>query len=607
VRFEGNEAFSDRKLISLMTMRPPSVRRPFSRSYYLRDLLVANDLPEIRKFYADHGYLNFRVVDIAEERDPERATVRLRIEIEEGPVTVVGGITFDGLSVFTPGSIRREVRLRPGGPLSPFVLDGDVERIRARYSAEGYLFANVSREVVVSEHRADVTFRIREGPPAVLRHVAVHGNATTQSHDITRELTLHPGDRMRREAVERSQRRLSDLGLFSFVRLQPIAVDSVAGVVDLSVEVREREHGYYGFGLGFASTERARVSAQWGHRNVWGTVRRVGTSGAVAMDVDSIVTRGADKDLSELSIQATWVEPWLLGTRTEGSFSVFHEFERQPSAFDVRSTGLRATFRRELSRWVNLFVTLENEWVHSPGDTTLSDPDYGTRSVHLITERDTRDNILDPRRGSFQRLTLQGAAVEGSQNFMKTLVSHSKAVPARPPRTRRLAYRLEAGYIHPLTTDDTRDRLDAVPVRDRFYIGGSTTLRGYEQEEVGPVDEKQITRGGTVMFLANVEYRFPIVWRVGGGVFVDAGNIWGDPRDLKLRRLTGEFTGTFSRLDVRYSAGVGLRVQTPVGPFRVDLGHKLGAGRLEFKRHGRELYGKRNPEWELHFSLGHAF
>ncbi len=598
VEFEGNESFSDGTLARLMTLKAPDLTHPLRRSYYFQDLL-RKDLREIADFYADHGFLDFRVLDTEESINDKRGTVGLVIRVDEGPVTLVRSVRFQGASAVHPDRLRSKVRLRSGRPMSPFVLDGDLQRIRLEYQEQGYLYAEATGQYALTDTLADVLFVIQEGLPATLHSVATGQHLTTRRHYITRELTVERGRLMRRSQLLRSQERLARLGLFSYVHFTQVMVDTTQGLVDLVIDVRERKHGWYGFGMGFSSDERARLSGEWGHRNIFGSARRLKIDGGLGWDVDSLFGRDTGKDLGEASAHVTWVEPWFLGTRTEASFGVYHEFERLLTGFETRITGARSTFQRELERRVNLFVTLENERVHST-DTTRTLGDYAKLALRLRTERDTRNNILDPTRGSFQRWTLEYAGPpRGDFSFAKTLISSSHAVAGRPARERVVALRLQGGYIHPFRTDEPEGvspSLAAVPYEDRLFLGGATTLRGYRREQLGPLDENGVSRGGRLLLLANLEYRFPLLWRFGGGVFVDAGNIWGDPEELKLTRLTGEFRGPYSAADVRYAAGLGVRLMTPVGPFRADYGHKLGAARHEFDR-----------DWELHFSLGHAF
>jgi outer membrane protein insertion porin family len=591
IEFEGNTRFSDGHLRSLMTMKEPGLTRPFRRSYYFRDLLL-KDLSDVRDHYRDHGYLDLQVASLDEDFDDESGSVALTITLDEGSVTLVDTMAYEGATVFDRNALDEITRLEEGRPYSPFVSRGDAERVRNAYLDRGYLLVDVRLREDVLEAGASVTYVIDEGQPTRLRYLDASGNQHTQRKYIIREVGVSRGEVLTRGDIHRTRRRLSRLGLFSVIRALPVVVDSAT--VDLEIEVRERKHGFYGFGFGFTSDERVRLSGEWGHRNVWGTARRVQTSVAVGWDVEDI-TSGRRVVDTERDIRATWVEPWIFGTRNEAILGVYHELIEDPSSPRYITNGLSATLRREISEFVDLFLTFENEWVQS-NDQTLTDSDFTKQSVRLEGERDARDNILDPRRGSIQRTSVQYSRLEGSYDYLKSLVSTSNALPRNRERTRLVAFRLQTGYISPVS-EPGGDFLGEIPYTDRFFIGGATTLRGYDREQLGPLDENGITRGGTVLFLANVEYRFPLWWRFAGGLFLDAGNVWSDVAEVKLERVVGSFWGDYSPLDVRYGLGAGLRLGTPVGPLRLDYGRKLGeTDEAPFDR-----------GWELHLSLGHAF
>jgi outer membrane protein assembly complex protein YaeT len=595
VEFVGNTAISSGTLRSLMLLKAPSLVHPFRRSYYLRDLL-SRDVGDITDAYRDRGYLAFHITRIEEDIDEERRTVKLVMHIDEGPRTYVRYIRFGGNLSLTERDLAGAIKSREGEPYSPFVSQADAERARVRYLNEGHLLARVDRRVIAGADSVDLEFQVSEGPMTRLRSVSATGNDRTRDHPIVREMPIEIGDPVTREKLLETQRRLGELRLFSLARPRATVADSTTGVVDVEIAVRERKHGRYGFGTGFSSDERLRVSAEWGHRNIWGAARRLTVQGTLGWDVDSLLSSG-DSD-SEREASVTWGEPWVFGTRTQGNFSLYHEFERKPLAFEYTTNGVRAAFGRELSRYVDLFLTLENEWTSSD-DTTFAQSDFTSRSVQLEFERDSRDNILDPRRGAIQRVLVEYAGVEGAKNYLKSLASTAHAVPQTSFRDRLVAGRIEIGYIEPVGENgESGDDVTLIPYQDRYFIGGATSLRGYRREQVGPLGGDGISRGGTVLLLANVEYRFPIVWKIAGGLFLDAGNVWGSIDDLKPSRIWGEFTGVYDTKDVRVSAGFGLRFQTPVGPFRVDYAQKLGNAREE------DVFDSLD---EFHFSLGHAF
>jgi outer membrane protein assembly factor BamA len=277
--------------------------------------------------------------------------------------------------------------------------------------------------------------------------------------------------------------------------------------------------------------------------------------------------------------------PWLLGTRWRGDGTLFREraeeigfdLERfgvvlgvQRPLFAEQIRGLHGALRYELSE-VNRFDV----------DPTLAAADVvpGRERIATLTPEvtlDRRDAPLDPRTGSYHLLGVRagGLVLGGDANFVKTRLETHWFLDWLPPTVLALSARL--GLATALAGDDS------LPIEERFFAGGATTVRGYRERRLGPVDATGNPTGGNGLAVFNVEWRFPI-WRwVGGTVFVDTGAVTTDAADLGLD-------------DFRSGVGGGLRVSTPVGPVRVDLGYPLN--RIEAE----------DRQFRLYFSIGHPF
>src|SRR6185503_19654737 len=170
--------------------------------------------------------------------------------------------------------------------------------------------------------------------------------------------------------------------------------------------------------------------------------------------------------------------------------------------------------------------------------------------------------------------TVAGGVLQGSARFLKFSGSATKYLPLR--RRLILAMRLQAGYVNPFghyeARSDTLHELDLIPVEDRFVTGGASSVRGYFENEIGfrsaPPDSG--VRGGEVLLLGSIEARFPLIWIIGGAVFLDAGNVWERPDDITLRRVFTVAGPEAGYSDMRWSVGTGIRIATPVGPLRFD-------------------------------------
>jgi outer membrane protein assembly factor BamA len=456
--------------------------------------------------------------------------------------------------------------------------------------------------VRVTGLRADVVFAVTEGEPTRLRSVAVTGNEKTASSFVTRELVVRPGDLVRRRKIVESQKGLFETGLFRDVRIHSMIADSVPGVVDLAVNVRERRPAWLGFGVGYSSRDLARLSAEWGHRNIGGAGRRLAAATRFGLSLDTLFVKGTFPPLGESVTELSWTEPWFLGTRTPLQTGAYHRFQTQRT-FEQTILGLKSTARRNLSTTARLFFTLENRWVFTTDSTQVRES-YQSRLMDVRSERDTRDNLFDPRSGTVQQGLLEyaGGFLGGQSTFAKASISGAWYETLRPGLV--VAWRLQMGLIEPIRSELGAGEgglavLD-VPFEDRFRLGGANTVRGYAEQQLGRtvvVSEKTQPLGGLAMYLANVEVRFHLFWLFSGALFADSGTVWSDRREVKPERLVGELDGGApSVLDVKYGVGGGLRFLTPVGPVRVDYGRKIGSSRT---------LAARPHEW--HLSVGQAF
>jgi outer membrane protein assembly factor BamA len=283
----------------------------------------------------------------------------------------------------------------------------------------------------------------------------------------------------------------------------------------------------------------------------------------------------------------------LLGTPTRWQLRTYVEHKRwfeQTEALEEEVVGVALRGRWDLTRYRWLLGSLENKW-------TVQDSTFVTRFISLSVAEDRRDFILDPRSGRLFQAGAEhaGGILGGQTDFTRWTIGLTGYAPMGSGFT--WARRLRAGYIHAYRVPHGQTALASVPLGERFFAGGGTSVRGYEEESLGPLRGGQ-SEGGLVLIVINTEARFPLFWKMGGVVFLDAGNVWADPEDITWSCFTRSWTSSdFSELDVAYGVGAGLRFHTPVGPVRLDYGVKIGQGY-------RSVSG-RDSEW--HLNLGQAF
>jgi len=423
------------------------------------------------------------------------------------------------------------------------------------------------------------------------------------------------------------------------VSLIPANIDTNAGRTDLLLQVVERQPAYFEFGVGTGSRERVRLLGAWGHNNLAGSGQRLRISAKSALNYED-VQRLSDGDPGlELNYRydILYTRPRVLGRYLVDTGFYAEKETRGESGLNLKTYGasIGARFRGGGSIANNVALQFESTdpSLHPDAKQKLRDAfeavDLGPSSTHSLTWdmfREKRDDPLRPSRGSIVNTQIEvgGGPLGGDNSFVKGQVSwHAYR---RSPVGGVLAFRLSTGAAR--AYGSSADRGDeGIPYRERFFAGGVSTVRGYEENSLGPqytdqalLDSLQLTsdvplsdqpaHGGSYMLLANFEWRFPMpllrIWGVEGVMFMDGGNVWQDASDIRLRgfRLRSyprepddpEATKIW---DFRYSMGTGLRLDTPIGPVRVDVGFPLKRARLsDTETEDDVLY---------HFSLGYPF
>jgi outer membrane protein insertion porin family len=571
------------------------LRGRFLRKPRYRESLVLADIDKLVAAYKAAGFLGARVDRPEVVEDEEEHEVSIKIRIVEGARTYVRSLQFVGNDTISTKDITDEIVLEVGEPFDPGLVAADAYRIYSLYADRGYAYAKVTPDSSIVGDSADVSFTIVEGKVAYLGKVRIEGNAQTLGKAIHRELTVKEGEVFSRNKLLESQSRLYSTSLFSSIEFESPGLDSQATVVDLVVRVRERDHRWVGVGIGYGTLDFLRLSGEWTNRSLFGTLIR-GEARVVASQLLS------EQD-NNVRFEVSLIEPWLLGTRTQAAATVFHE-RRDVDNYEIligpergkviahyrlEETGFRPSLSRQL--WPRTRGTLGyNISFATPTEPSEEiDPvllgQEVKRSLDAVFEWSGRDDVFNPTKGYFSRTSgeMAGKFLGGDSQFLRGRQAVSLYRPTLFNAV--IAGRVEVGSMRTLT-DST-----GIPDFERFRLGGATTVRAYEEQSIGP---------GNFLLISNVEWRVPIIWKLGTAVFFDGGNAWGEIDDVRGAdfRLTAD-PDDVGGGDVRYSTGIGLRLATPVGPARLDYAQKLKRARFSD--------GRLEDPWAIHLSLGQPF
>jgi outer membrane protein insertion porin family len=523
----------------------------------LRDADVEADAQALQQALEDAGHASARVLaEVPEGGGPQPVLFRLRA----GARVRVTRVRVESPDPLPADSPPQELRTREGGPYRLRDLARDRQTVATAYRNAGFLQAEVAPEAVFGEagDEVQVTFRVVPGPPTRLEHVVIAGLTHTREDVVRRELLLEEGQPLGLQRILETQRRLSALGLFQRVSVTEVDPESP---LRRSVVVQAEEAPLISLvgGLGYAERDGVRGSVEIARRNLFGLDRRISLFGRASFRTLRLVT--------------SYREPYLLGRRQELFVTAFRE-EEDRDAFDFVRQGITVQTSRALTPRLSLIVRetfqetrtfdldedcLRVDRAFCPG--RVSGP-----SASLV--HDTRDDPLDPRRGHLLLTDAQlSLGALGGDDLIKAYVQAATYILLNTRTLVSVSGRL--GLARTFQTDEPD-----LPPPDRFFAGGDYSLRGFGVDDVRP-------DGGNALLLGGLELRLKAAGDVWAAAFTDVGNVYRLASDLTLS-------------DLRYTAGLGLRYRSAVGPLRVDWGYKLN-------RRGDE------KPYHIHITVGHAF
>ncbi len=523
----------------------------------------------------------------------------LTVVVREGPQYRVGTLSFEGNKIFTEADIRRFLKMKEGVLYTPKDLKTDVKTIGDYYGSRGYVDARITPEGQPSGgNTVTLRYRVEEGAISYVERVNVEGNTVTKDKVIRRELAVAPGDVFNTVLVEASKKRLENLGYFS--KVDTNATDTlVPGRKDLDVLLDEKKTGELSFGAGFSSIDSLLGQATLSQGNFdlfnWPTFTGGGQK----------FRASAQYGLTRKDFDLSLTEPYFLDYRLALGGSLFYHDTNYSTTssddYDQRNIGFSINLRRALTRYISTSIEYRLESIRvanvNSGSYILSQ-EAGDRTRSAIRgglSYDSRDSVFLTRRGTRVDFSpfLAGGPLGGDTDIYGFNLTASR-YQSFPLDTILL-------FNGEVSTVDTVGDGNRVPVFDRLYLGGANNLRGYGFRRVGPKDYNGVPVGGRTMARATAEFTYPIIERVRGAVFYDVGyvnkNSWdfnpnakehsrsdfpidpnridNDPKTPDPNPSKNDLKNQLFGGGLMMDLGVGLRLDLPIGPIRLDYGYPL--------------------------------
>lgn len=582
IDFVGNNAFSDGRLAGIISTKRSNLMSWLSRDDVYDEQRIAADEEQLRRFYFNRGFADFRVISSSADVDPDSGNIFISFEVDEGERYAFGNVDIDStISGVDPDALARTVRSRSGNTYSAEEVEDTLIAMSESLAAAGFPFAEVTPvgNRNFENQTIDVSYIVDQGQRAYIERIEIVGNTQTRDYVIRREFDLSEGDAFNQILIRRAQKRLEALDFFERVQITTRQGSSPDRVV-VVVQVADKPTGEFGLGVGYTTGD-----GDGGGINFEGSIAQRNFQGR-GQALRLAVGGSTDSRRYDLS----FTEPYFLGYRMSATFRGFRNTNEYSSdGYDSETTGGSVSFGLPITDALTGIVGYNySQSEYSYSDTTVEGncspvitasciaPDSianeindGTRnpwirsSVNYGFVYNTIDNRNDPHEGVYLRINQEVAGLGGNARFVKT-TGEARYYQTFSEEADLVGFvKVGGGNIVGIDQD--------VRVFDHLGIGPSR-LRGFEANGIGPVDDAGNHLGGTSYINATAEAQFsvPILPRnlgFKGAVFADAATLFGS--DLP------DATAASTDMAWRASAGVSLIWNSPFAPLRFDYAFPL--------------------------------
>jgi outer membrane protein insertion porin family len=571
IKVKGTVFFKEKEILKLMKTKLGKI---FNKDVY------QTDLKSIETFYKDSGFIDYKLVSSSVVCNDAKTKIFLTLDIREGNRYKMHSITYDGNSAVYNKEIEKIIKAKKNQIFKQSKIIEIINDICEFYYDRGYLGAKVVPyfNKDVGDGVIGVNLLIKEGSALYVRNIYIDGLVFTRDKIIRRELLIKPGEVLTKGNLRRSIEKIYNLGFVDNIKYQILATDK-SDIVDLMISVTEGNFDVVTGGLGYSADSRFITTAQIQRMNVFGLGQKLSLS--------------LNRELynrKKLNYEISWTEPWVFDKNVSLVFSAFNlKKNNYYGNADVdRCKKNRVGFMSEADFRINDCMSLLFGYVYEHIDFSSLKAEIGetseiektktskkmnsqkptkASSVFARFAYDLRNSIFNPSRGSIYiaDLTLTRNLLREEVKFVKGTVKTTWFFPTFWKFI--LSVNLQNSVIIPYNQS-------IIPTCDKFFLGGSNTIRGYiPRAEIGPAN------GSTVMGVMNIEYKFPIFFKEGkeliqGIIFYDVGGSWESYNSISL--VLGS-----KRENLHSSIGFGMKIMIPVFPLKVEFGYGLNHRRRD--------------------------
>jgi len=560
IEFVGNKAFTAGRLRDEMQTTESNFLSWIKTTDVYDPDRLASDGELLRRFYLKHGYADMRVTDTKVDFDEAAGGYRVVISVDEGAQYKVSDISVQSkIAAIDSETLKKRVLLAPGDTYNGDLVDKSILGITTEVSSRGFAFSQVRPKADKDPSSASIklSFLVEEGPRVYIERINIRGNSRTQDNVIRREFDIGEGDAYNKVLIDRTERRLNNLGFFKSVRISN-EPGSTPDRVIVNVDVEDKSTGQFSIGGGYSTSE--------------GFLAEVGVKETNFLGRGQLASIRASTGQYTRGVEFNFTEPYFMQQHLAGGIDLYSKQSDNTRYAYYSNVKTGGTLRLGVPLTEEFTVT--GRYSLYDNNVTISDTtnaslaiqsaagDNMTSALGYTLSYNTLDNVNDPRAGVWQEFKQDLAGFGGNSRYIRSTID-SKLYHEWNDTFVSL-FRGQAGYIY---SDNLR-------IIDNFFMGPDL-VRGFAPTGMGARDSltgnsQQNALGGTTYLGSSAELQFPLLGipreaGIKGAVFADAGTLFG-------------YTGSTSNVNVvgddrsiRSSVGTGLLWSSPIGPIRIDF------------------------------------
>lgn len=563
ITFQGNKTLKKDFLLDRMALKEASsLAQLLSKKepFLYNSELVNADLQRLIAIYQSEGFIDARVTLLPLIINHKKKTVNIILDLEEGKPILVDTVSYhvnenfsaqklDSISkkVFTKLTLLKSKRFRDQDLLD------DIQIIVDAFQNLGYVYAKVDYNLTIDleQQKTGIKYTITPGELCYVGQTTIEGRKRVPEKLIRRQISFKEGEIYNKSMLVKTRENLYSLQLFKVASVLPNAnADTLNNQIPVNIYLEEANRFSTKFGVGYGTEDKFRAFAELNFKGFLGAARRL-----------NLVFKHSG--IMPYSANLRWIQPQFIVKNGSIILNPFIERKSEPG-YEIRTYGLNVPINYQITPDLSTTLTYYYENVRQnieEGDALAIDPEekkflYSKSGLLISTLYNSSKPQFSPIKGTYLSAgyKLNGFIFGGKFNYGRLW---SEFRQYQEVKNVVLAFRFMLGGIH------SQDDSQFVPVEDRFYSGGSNSVRGWNRSELGPKRESGTPLGGKSIIESNIEARIPLFWLISGVLFLDAGNVWQDSFNYPLK-------------DLAYAVGGGIRIKTPIGPIRLDIGFPVG-------------------------------